>query len=107
VHIKDSLWSNLIVIVFNLTLAAGVLWGEHYSHGKVSILVWIFASVFVLVFWVPISAIRRPKSRLTPSNMMGSAYPSRRVMLHQSPIAELGKILCSPAGVRACYRFHI
>lgn len=64
VHIKDGLWSNLAVIVFSLTLAAAALWGDHYSHGEVSVLAWIFASIFVLFCWVPISAIRRPKSRL-------------------------------------------
>jgi hypothetical protein len=64
VAIKDGLWSNLAVIIFSLTLAAAALWSDHYSHGQISIFVWIFASIFVLFCWVPISAIRRPKSRV-------------------------------------------
>jgi hypothetical protein len=64
VHIKDGLWSNLAVIAFSLTFAAAAVWGDHCSHGEVSIFVWIFASIFVVFCWVPISAIRRPKSRL-------------------------------------------
>ena len=64
VPIKDGRWSNLAAIGFSLTVAGAALWGDHYSHAEVSIFVWIFASIFVLFCWVPISAIRRPKSRL-------------------------------------------
>ena len=64
VHIKDRLWSNLACIAFCLGLAAFAVWGDHRVHGKVSIFVWIFAGLFVLFCWIPIDAIRRPKSRL-------------------------------------------
>jgi hypothetical protein len=63
-HIKDGLWGNLATIAFSLTLAAVAVWGDHYSHGEVSIFVWIFASIFVLFCWIPNSAIRRPRSRV-------------------------------------------
>jgi hypothetical protein len=64
VHIKDGLWGNLATIVFSLSLAVFAVWLDHRSHGEVSIFVWGFAGIFVLFCYIPIDAIRRPKSRL-------------------------------------------
>lgn len=64
VQIEDGPWSNLATIAFCVGLAASAVWLNRRFHGKVSVFVWIFAGVFVLLCCIPIRAIRRPKSRL-------------------------------------------
>ena len=64
VHIRDRLWSNLASIAFCLGLAASAVWLDHRFRGEVSIFIWIFAGLLVLFCWIPIDAIRRPRSRL-------------------------------------------
>jgi hypothetical protein len=63
IHIKDSLWGNLATTVFLLALAACAVWLDYHSHGTVSIVVWIFAALFVLFCYIPLDHIRHPKSR--------------------------------------------
>jgi hypothetical protein len=64
VHIKDGLWGNLALMAFCLGLAAFAVWIDYKFHGEVSVYVWAFSAFFVLFCFVPISAIRRPRSRL-------------------------------------------
>lgn len=64
VNIRDGLWGNLALIAFCLGLAGFAVWCDHTVHGEVSVLVWAFSGVFVLFCYIPVSAIRRPKSRV-------------------------------------------
>lgn len=63
IHIEDGLMVNLATIVFLLALAAFAIWIDHGSNGEVSTVVWVFAAFFVLCCYIPITDIRRPKSR--------------------------------------------
>lgn len=75
-------------MAFLLALAAGTVWGDHHLNGEVSVVVWIFASFFVLFCWIPIHAIRRPKSRLLAFDGASLLWriheeKSRRVLLEK------------------------
>jgi hypothetical protein len=63
IHINDGLWANLATIAFLLALSAFAMWLDHRSHGEVSVFAWIFSALFVLFCYVPLDAIRKPKSR--------------------------------------------
>lgn len=63
IHLKEGLLSNGVTIVFLLALAALSVWLDHRSHGEVSVVVWVFAGLFVLGCYFPLANIRSPKSR--------------------------------------------
>lgn len=64
VHIKDGIWSNLACIGFMLGLSALTAWLDYRSHGEVSIFAWLMCAIWLLFCYIPIDAIRKPKSRL-------------------------------------------
>ena len=63
IQIRDGVLGNLATIFFSLALGAFAVWLDHRVHGEVSIFVWAFALFFAVFCYIPISNIRRPKSR--------------------------------------------
>jgi hypothetical protein len=63
IYIKEGLLVNLVVIVFLLSLEVLAAWLDKYSHGHVSIFVWMWCALMTLGCYFPIDAIRNPKSR--------------------------------------------
>ena len=64
IEIKDGLWGNLATIAFLLAISALAIWlGHRSNNGAAPFACWFFSAGMVLCCYLPIDAIRKPRTR--------------------------------------------